>query len=510
MTQFEEGAVKGAHTEHATVFKGIPFAAPPVGENRWRAPQDVTPWEGVRDATQFAPSCLQKPMDGDEAPIYDNLSEDCLYLNVWQPRDDQEKHPVMVWIHGGGFVNGGGASEIYNGERFARDGVVLVSINYRLGRFGFFDHPALEGEAGPRGNFGLMDQKKALEWVQRNISRVGGDPNNVTVFGESAGGNSVLQLASQPESQALFQRAIVMSGGGRDLMNSAYPRTSADDDTGKPPRSAEAFGIEFAKSHGIKGRDADALSRLRTLPAEAIVGELNMMTLPGVRARQHDYVGGPFIDGQTVVAPVAERFERGQQAKVPLMIGTTDNDLGSMTADTKEALFARFGSIAEAVRAEYDPDGTRSLSDLARALGRDEKMSEPARFIARKALEHNQPTWFYRFGHVVREKRGDWNGAPHATDVPYAFDTLDTRFDPATLDDADRQAAADFHAYMVNFARAGDPNGNGLPTWPRMSAPDGPLLKMPAVDRPDALEKDPWTSALDLVERYVTRTDRRA
>ncbi|MCM2129460.1 carboxylesterase/lipase family protein [Larsenimonas rhizosphaerae] len=503
MKRLDDGIVKGEVTDQARVFRGIPFAAPPVGARRWQPPHPVTPWEGVRDATAFSPSCLQTPMAGDEAPLAGNLSEDCLYLNVWQPKDDAENHPVMVWIHGGGYVNGGSAAPVYDGSAFARDGVVLVSINYRLGRFGFFAHPALTAsESGPKGNYAIMDQMAALAWVQRNIRKFGGDPDNVTVFGESAGGNSVLYLASQPKARGLFSKAVVMSGGGRDLMGPIYPLEHDDTPSAQDsdaPHSAEDFGLNFARQHGIEGTDEAALKALRDLPAQQVAGELNMPTLASERIEKKTYVGGPFVDGDVIVDSVQHRFMNTAQFQVPLLIGTTDNDLGAMGADSREALFSRFKGAADQARALYDPSGTAELHDLSRRIGRDVKMTEPARFIARQAIAGGQATWLYRFGHVATPMRGRWNGAPHATDIPYAFDTLATRFGAEQVSEEDAAAARAFHTYLVNFARQGDPNGAAVPEWPRYDTNTAPLMIFPERAAPSA-SPDPWQTALDLVE----------
>ena len=214
----DAGALKGATDDGVLSFKGIPYAAPPVGNLRWKPPQPVTPWTGVRPATAYGSDCMQLPFPGDAAPLGTPPAEDCLVVNVWRPADASTKLPVMVWIYGGGFVNGGSSPAVYDGSQFAKRGVVLVSFNYRVGRFGFFAHPALTKESpnGPLGNYTFLDQIAALKWVQKNIAAFGGDAGNVTIFGESAGGGSVLTMMTSPLAKGLFQKAIIESGGGRD------------------------------------------------------------------------------------------------------------------------------------------------------------------------------------------------------------------------------------------------------------------------------------------------------
>jgi para-nitrobenzyl esterase len=271
--QVEGGSVTGTTGAGVAVFKGIPFAAPPVGPLRWRAPQPVQTWSGVRAADRFGHDCMQLPFPSDAAPLGTTPAEDCLVLNVWRPAASAAPKPVLVWIYGGGFVNGGSSPAVYDGSAFARQDVVFVSFNYRLGRFGFFAHPALSAaNEGPLGNYALLDQIAALQWVRANIAKFGGDPAQVTLMGESAGGASVLNLMASPMAKGLFARAIVMSGGGRTLIGGVPLRGEAG---GRP--SAETIGVNFATTQGIAGRsDAETLAALRALPADQVRGELNL------------------------------------------------------------------------------------------------------------------------------------------------------------------------------------------------------------------------------------------
>jgi len=273
----ENGAISGVREGDVIAFKGVPFAAPPVGELRWRRPQPVSNWEGILDAHDYASDCMQEPFPSDAAPLGTQPAEDCLYLNIWKPATvTTTANPVVVWIHGGGFVNGGASPAVYDGSAFARNGIVFVSINYRLGRFGFFAHPALTNASQETvANYGFLDQVAALQWVRRNIAAFGGNPNSVTLMGESAGGRSVTNLMAYPPASELFNKAIVMSGGGRGDMGKG--RWLSREKEGL--ESAEQVGLNFAAQLGINGVDAKALSALKALPAEDICDGLTMSYL---------------------------------------------------------------------------------------------------------------------------------------------------------------------------------------------------------------------------------------
>src|SRR5436305_1480155 len=323
----EDGKLKGAGADGLVSFKGIPYAAPPVGNLRWRPPQPATKWSGIREATAYGHDCMQLPFPSDAAPLGTTPAEDCLLVNVWAPQHRTGKVPVLVWIYGGGFVNGGSSPAVYDGSQFAKRGLVFVSFNYRLGRFGFFAHPSLtkESKDGLLGNYGYMDQIAAMKWVQRNIASFGGDPHQVTVFGESAGGGSVHMLMTSPQSIGLFQRAVVESGGGRALMPSTGLRE------GKGGRlSAEEIGEAFAKKNGIIGTDAAALKKLRALPAESIVDGLNMASM-GPAA---DTYSGPMIDGRIVSDTTETLYRQGKYQHLPMIVGANSMDIGITRART--------------------------------------------------------------------------------------------------------------------------------------------------------------------------------
>ncbi len=459
----EGGSVTGIVDKTVVAFKGIPFAAPPVGPLRWQAPQPVKAWSGVHAANAFGHDCMQLPFPSDAAPLGTTPAEDCLVLNIWRPAGASpgsraKARPVVVWIYGGGFVNGGSSPAVYDGAAFARQDVLFVSFNYRLGRFGFFAHPALSAaNEGPLGNYGLLDQIAALKWVRANIAKFGGDPTRVTLMGESAGGSSVLNLMASPMAKGLFQQAISMSGGGRKLVGGVALRT-----TSPGVVSAEEMGVNFAQTVGIVGTDAKALAALRALPAEQVRGDINLANRGPID--KPTYVGGPIVDGRIVIGTTDGAMRAGTAMRIPMMVGSTSADIGFFTEKSKEALFAAFGPQAAAVRAAYDPAGTAALSAVGPEVARDRLMVEPARFVAQQTQRAGQPAFLYRFGYVAESMRTDWPGAPHATDIPYFFDTVAAKYG-AALTAQDASAGKLANAYVVNFIRKGDPNGAGLPAW---------------------------------------------
>ena len=487
-----EGRVRGIAEEGAEVFKGVPFAAPPVGEFRWRPPQPATPWQGVHDASRFGQYCMRPVADTAHDP-----SEDCLYLNVWRPVGaTDDKRPVIVWIHGGAFVSGSNVPAEASGAAFARDGVIFVAPNYRLGRFGFFAHPALSAEHPdePKGNYGYLDQIAALQWVKRNIAAFGGDPDNVTIMGASAGGESVLALAASPLARGLFQRVIAQSGGGRTQLLGAQMLSA---DTEAHP-SAEKIGLAFATSVGVDGSDAAALEKLRALPAEKVAGNLTAlgMLFLGERSR----FSGPIVDGRIVTAQPAAALKAA--AALPIIVGADEADLGLNRAPDKDAAFAAFGPLAAEARAAYDPAGTATLDEVNGMIGRDRTMIEPARFAARTAAANGAPAWLFRFSYVAETQRGKpIRGAEHSSEVVYAFDRLGALLgDKVTATDA--AVASTMHRYWVNFARTGNPNGADLPAWTPVTTTDDPLLEF-QLDVRVVTKADPWKARLDVTEAHA-------
>ena len=441
----ESGTVRGSVEGGVQSWKGIPFAAPPVGALRWRAPQTAAKWTGVRDAIAYEHDCMQLPFGGDAAPLGTSPAEDCLYLNVWRPAGEARKLPVIVWVYGGGFVNGGASPPTYSGANMAKQGVMFVSFNYRVGRFGTFAHPQLTRENadhGLLGNYGYMDQIAALRWVQRNIGAFGGDPKNVTIVGESAGGMSVHALATSPLAKGLFARAIVMSGGDGAAMS----------DGGLGP--VEKIGIAFAQAKGIAPDDPQALRKLRALSADDVTDGLNLMAMfrPATEPRSF---ASPFVDGKLAV-DTGQAYASGAFAHVPMMIGATSDDIGGKTG--------------------FMVRGARAVSAT----------------IAGKGV----PVYEYRFSYVAPSVRtAKTKGAGHASDIPFFFHTEAIKYGVRTTP-ADVETGRTISAYIVNFARTGNPNGPGLPTWPRYSKAEDRLIDFGADGRVKA-EKDPWGADID-------------
>ena len=492
----DSGALRGVSADDVVSFKGIPYAAPPVGDLRWKAPQPAAHWDGVRSAAEYGHDCMQLPFPSDAAPLGTPPSEDCLVLNVWVPATHAVgKLPVMVWIYGGGYVNGGSSPAVYDGSQFAKRGVVFVSFNYRLGRFGFFAHPALTAEAGsaPLGNYAFLDQIAALKWVRDNIAAFDGDPDKVTLFGESAGGGSVLTMMTSPLSRGLFQQAVIESGGGRDGLG-GMPRLS-ESANGKP--SAEADGVAFAKSKGIEGTGPAALEALRKLPATDIVDGLNMASM----FQAASTYSGPMIDGKIVVETPQSAFLAGRQMKIPVMIGANSRDIGFSFAKTMDEVFAPFGADKAAAEAAYNPDHSTDVRAVGSIVSADSIMLEPARFVAQEVSASGQPAYEYRFSYVAVSMRKQWDGAPHATEIPYVFDTVKAHYG-ADLAPSDSAIAATTNAYWASFAKTGNPNGEGRPDWPEYTASKDMLMNF--TEHGPVVMADPWKARLDLTEGLAT------
>ncbi|MBO9581381.1 MAG: carboxylesterase family protein [Sphingobium sp.] len=438
--KIDSGTIRGDEADGVLSWKGIPFAQPPLGNLRWRAPQPVVTWHGVRDATKYSNDCMQVPFGGDAAPLGTEPAEDCLYTNVWRPTGAQAKLPVMVWIYGGGFVNGGASPPTYSGANLAREGVVFVSFNYRLGRFGTFALPQLtaaNADKGRLGNYSAMDQIAALQWVKRNIAAFGGDPNNVTIIGESAGGMSVHNLVTSPLSQGLFQRAVVMSGGdGRS-------------DGSKTLSDVEKIGENFARRYDIDPKAKDALSRLRALSAVQVTDGLSMMT----RKPGPETVTGPFPDGNVLV-DLGKAYASGKYAHVPMMIGATSADMGG-----KSGFMIAGGREASSVLAEQ-----------------------------------GVPVWQYRFSYVA-DSLNQPGAAQHAAEIPYFFDNASIKYGSATTQ-KDIAAGKLVSSYLLNFVKTGNPNGPGLAYWPQHSRSGDEIMDFNQAAKAIA-QRDPWGVEID-------------
>jgi para-nitrobenzyl esterase len=469
VVRVDSGQLQGAMEDGVVSYKGIPFAAPPAGDLRWRPPQPVAPWTGVRPASEFGANCMQGrfgPPQAAGANAAPAPSENCLFLNVWRPASAAApaRLPVMVWIHGGGFTGGSGSSP--TGSQFAKQGVVLVSINYRLGRFGFFAFPALSRERPDetKGNYAYMDQIAALQWVKRNIAALGGDPNNVTIFGFSAGGVSVHSLLASPMARGLFHKAIAESGGSRDSVLTARPLREDGVDPNYPV-SAETIGIEFARSMGIEGTDQAAMARLRALSADEVLR--GAPAQPG--ARGPSYETTPILDGKLITETAETAYKAKRQPRVPIMVGSNSADTAGnrVRATTKEQFFARFGKWSDQAKAAYDPDGMTDLATMVTRANDDFGQAEPARFAANAFAANGSPAYRYRFSYVPTAMREQMRaGAPHGGEIGFVFGTLTAR-PGSTLSAEDQAVSRMAQSYWVNFAKTGDPNGAGLPAWPR-------------------------------------------
>lgn len=446
LVEVEQGRLAGIRDGELDRFHAIPFAAPPVGALRWRAPQPAPRWTGTRNASRIGPACPQTIRPAIVAGgVADPQSEDCLQLNIWRPVGAR-KLPVMVWIHGGAHVIGSGTFPAFDGTALALQGVIVVTVNYRLGALGYFAHPALTSAAPPSeptGNFGLMDQLAALRWVQANIAAFGGDPRQVTLFGESAGAIAVSTLLANPQAKGLFARAIVQSGVGLvDL------KTLADE---------EARGLGVAARAGA-GPAATA-EQLRALPVEAL--------LKAGEVRKPGEMVGPFIDGRLVRESPWRTFARSEPIDVPLLVGANSNEASVILAMGVPPDAAQFylGSDFAAGRAAYGaelPD-----DELARQVLGDAWFVAPARRLAERT-GNGAPSYLYHFDYVAEERRAQAKGAAHGSEIPYVFGTLDYLAAVAgPVSAADRTFSAGLSACWVAFAKTGTPTCPLVPQWAR-------------------------------------------
>lgn len=448
----ETGVLTGVANEHAVVFRNIPYAAPPVGPLRWKPPQRAQAWSGERAAAENGPSCPQA-MSPDGSPngggANGPTSEDCLQLNVFAPKGSR-KAPVMVWIHGGSHRTGAGW--VYDGANFARDGVVLVSINYRLGPLGYFAHPALTRTAAPGeplGSYGLMDQVAALQWVKRNIAAFGGDPGNVTVFGESAGGMSTLEILATPSARGLFHKAIVQSGLGW------FPPTTL--------ARKEAEGVAVAAKLGLP--ETATAADLRAIPADRLIAG----TLTG------SY--GPFPDGRLLPQNATQAFARGGETDVPLIIGWNSGEDSLMGSRALPNASVMADAIPAQAKAVYAAEAAQGDERLVRSMFTDRTFGAPARWIARQAAD-GKPVWLYHFSYVGSRFRPALTTAAHAAEIQYVFEYWGRRTPMSQVAADDRTMATLMHGCWVAFAKTGAPRCDT--PWPAYDPAQDQLVEFGA------------------------------
>ncbi|MFA6230850.1 MAG: carboxylesterase family protein [Rhodanobacter sp.] len=479
-------------------FQGIPYAAPPLGDLRWKPPQPVASWQGVRQAQRFGPRCMQLPLFSDMVFRSNGMSEDCLYLNVWRPggaahAGGPAKLPVLVYFYGGGFVSGDGSELRYDGASLASKGIVTVTVNYRLGVFGFFAVPGLVNESPQHaaGNYGLLDQVAALRWVRANIARFGGDPAQVTIAGESAGSISVSALMTSPLSRHLFARAIGESGA---LIAPIAPVSLA---------TMQEHGQAFAHKLG-----ADSLSALRALPADIL--------LQATREQSGD--ADVDIDGLFLHEPPAATFARGAQARVPLLLGSNSQE-GFYTAILKgkpptpanyrAALQGLFGTQADRALALYPGADEAEVRRSATALAGDFFIAHTTwRWMDLQRRSSKAPVYFYYFAQPRPAKRhpapGEQSdvGAVHSGEIEYALGNLDTNQVYAWTA-ADHETSRTMEGYFAQFIKTGNPNRSGLPTWPAVSESDGGLLRQTIAPHTHA-EVDRGAARQAFLQEYFT------
>ncbi len=482
----EYGLVQGTSEDGLTVYRGIPFAAPPVGDLRWRAPEPATKWEGVRQATKFGPRPVQGM--GNPSGRQEPTSEDCLYLNVWTPaKSAGDRIPVLVWIYGGGFNAGATSEPNYSGEKLAKKGVVLVSIAYRVGQLGFLAHPELSAESPHHvsGNYGLLDMIAGLQWVQKNIAAFGGDPDKVTIFGESAGGIAVSMLCASPLAQGLFHGAISQSGG-----SFGPPRpTLFPGENLKVLADAERSGEDYAKSAGVT-----SIAELRKIPGDKLPA--------GGFGRA---MAWPIIDGWVIPDDQYKLYEAGRYNDTPDPGGLQLGRGGELSAseDARGIRHRRQGALRPVRRSPPEglPVGTDTVPKTARDLTRDAAFGWHTWIWARLQARTGKSKVFYYYfdrhpDYPADSPRAGY-GTPHGADVAYVFQHLDTSKPETTKTDLEISDA--MSTYWVNFAKHGDPNGPGVPEWPAFSDAHPEVMYFDKTPHPGPV---PSAQALEALDAY--------
>lgn len=472
-----QGKLSGVTLRNADAYFGIPYAEPPMGELRWRAPLPAKSWAGERKADKPPASCVQalNPPEGRAPwtteyiiPVGGPVSEDCLYLNVWTPRNAVGKRlPVFVWIHGGALVEGSSTVPIYDGANLAEAGnMVVVAINYRLGPFGFLVHPELTREAGTAGNYGLMDQVVALEWIKANIAAFGGDRLNVTIGGQSAGAGSVLSLIASPAAKDLFVRAIAESGPGLGSRAS-------------PLAVAEASGEAFMKAAG-----ANSLADLRRMPADAVLkAAVDYTKKSGVPFRA--VIDGRFLPQE----PLLAQYSSTNFIDTPILAGYNadeasgfDTSYGSWTRAEIDRQIADFGPAADRARAMYLPNNSVDLSAVGKQLARDRSMATMSLWAKGRFIHSRGAIFLYNYLHVEPGPQSARYGSFHTNEVPYVFQNLIGA--NRTFGAEDQQVSKLISGYWINYIKTGNPNGPGLPSWPAFNSTSEMMMRIDTTASP--------------------------
>lgn len=461
--RLDSGPISGINNDGIWTYLGVPFAAPPVGGLRWKEPQPVESWEEVRECTEYGPVCPQPEGAVEDGGVGDaRASEDCLYLNVWTPaKSSSEKLPVMVWIHGGGFVKGAGSVPMYDGHNLAKEGVVLVTINYRLGPLGFLAHPLLSKESpmGVSGNYGLLDQIETLRWVKSNIGSFGGDKDRVTIFGESAGAVSVCFLMASPLAEGLFQRAIVESGPFMDHEMLFTPFRTME--------QCEQTGERFVSSLGCAGQSNPIEAMRKKTPEEL----LEATTLePGAFEGCVNIELAPAVDEYVLPDDPVSVYMNKEQHDVPLIVGSNRDEGTLFVKDTnmsadeyRQTVLNFYGDYGEDVLELFPPDEDGDIKQTLSRLTTVMDFFSVARFTAASMEGKNSSAYLYEFSRVPPPVEGMGVGAFHGSEIQYVFGNLDTA---EGYREEDLELSRTIMRYWVDFADSGDPNGNGAPRWP--------------------------------------------
>jgi para-nitrobenzyl esterase len=452
----DSGPVIGRNADGLRLYLGVPYAAPPVGELRWAPPQPVTPWTTPRNASAFGSMCSQPIPDMER-----NTSEDCLYLNVWTPAaGPRDRLPVMVWIHGGGFQFGSASSPEYDGAALAKQGVVVASLNYRLGPLGYFVYSPKDGGPGAEGNYGLLDQIAALSWVRKNIAAFGGDPDNVTIFGQSAGSRSVSLLTLCPRAEGLFRRGIAQSGGpiiGSEYLNPVFNGDKA---------TLAGMGGKLAARLGCDA-SPDAMACLRRKsPAEVLTATATSTSL-----FVDTLLFAPVFDGRVLPVSPQAVLNDPKRRGAPMIVGSTGNEGAAYIKDEKNLtlaryetfLAARFGDQTQAARKLFPAATNAEVPGAIDRLVTVAANAQPARLMARSLARSGSPSYLHRFTRRPGTAQAKACGAFHGVDLAYVFGNMPAG---AGYDDLDRELSKRMMGYWVNFAKTGDPNGPGLAPWP--------------------------------------------